>query len=190
MAPVPLVLLYGDSMLARLTKPRIDLLERGTGLPGSVVNCAAGGWDSADLAARAPALARCGPDLVVLSVGANDCAPWKRVPLPSFAAHVAAVGSAFAGARLVGFLPPRIREVDRPGLGRRRNATLDAYREALRDAVGPTRCLDVPRILAGLTGAAPLAEDGLHLTAASYDALIPELARLVTTGLTEGRDGS
>ncbi|MGI5151527.1 SGNH/GDSL hydrolase family protein [Plantactinospora sp. CA-294935] len=170
------VILFGDSMLARFTKPHIQHLEREIGPDTTVFNCAAGGWDSADGAVRAAVLGRLNWSVVVLSFGANDCAPWKRVPLDQFTSNVAAVLSAFGNARPVAFLPPSIREVNRPGLGTRTNRELDAYRDVLRAAVGPGASLETSAHI----DVGGLDDDGLHLTADSYKLLIPALARVVS----------
>jgi lysophospholipase L1-like esterase len=181
------VTLFGDSMLARFTKPRIQHLEDELGGAATVYNCAAGGWDSSDGAARAALLGRIGWDTVVLSFGGNDCAPWKRVTTDRFAANMAMIAEAFAGARLVAFLPPVIEEIEKPGLGSRSNRELDEYREILRSVVGADACLDTDRILATDAGDRGLEPDGLHLTGESYTLLIPVLARVIGCGFCEPR---
>jgi lysophospholipase L1-like esterase len=168
--------LFGDSMLGRFTKPRVQQLEHELGDGTVVFNCATGGWDSRDGALRAPMLGRLDWSTVVLSFGGNDCAPWKHVPIEEFITNIAAITAAFQGARLVAFLPPMIREIPRAGLGTRSNKELDAYRDVLRAAVGPHACLDTAEILRG-TG---LEDDGLHLTGESYTRLIPVLAQVIT----------
>ncbi|PZG12145.1 GDSL-type esterase/lipase family protein [Nonomuraea aridisoli] len=164
------VMLFGDSMLARFTKDRIQHLERELGGTATVYNCAAGGWDSSDGVRRAPLLARYDWDAVVLSFGANDCAPWKCVPIERFAENVAAIARAFAGARRVAFLPPVIDESARHPS--RSNRVLDTYREVLRASADA--CLETDLILTG-----GLEADGLHLTADSYTTLIPALAEVI-----------
>lgn len=179
----PTVVLYGDSMLARFTKPRIDALEMTVGKPATVLNCAAGGWDSTDCVRRAPALAPLRPDILVLSLGSNDCAPWKQVPVETFGGNVKEIVATFSNSYAVGLLPPVIREVERPGLGRRRNADLDRYRQAL--AAATHACVDVAEVLTGMPPALRLEDDGLHLTSASYDQVVPALASAVATGLAQ-----
>ena len=67
------VVLLGDSHLARV---RRDLLVLGP----DVCNAAEGGASSLDLLAQATGAAVEEDDLVVVSVGTNDAAPWKHVP--------------------------------------------------------------------------------------------------------------
>ncbi|WP_225998229.1 SGNH/GDSL hydrolase family protein [Myceligenerans pegani] len=211
-------MLYGDSMLGRFTRPRIAALEASVeaalaadGAPYSVMvlNCAAGGWNSAHSARRGPVMARCTPAVVVLSVGMNDCVPGRLVPLDAFARNVASIRAAFIGAGLVGFLPPMVRETGHPATAPdtgaeaatseadlppgRRNVVLDRYRDVLRDAAGALWSLDTPGLLARRPDLEPLEEDGIHLTAQAYDMLIPELARLIAAALTStptGREGA
>jgi lysophospholipase L1-like esterase len=180
-------MLFGDSMLARFTKPRIQQLEHELRGGATVYNCAAGGWDSADGAARAALLARAGWATVVLSFGANDCAPWKRVSLEEFAANIGTIVDALAPARLVAFLPPAIREIEKPGLGARRNRELAAYRDVLRGAVGADACLETDRLLSTAEGPGGLEPDGLHLTDDSYTFLIPALAQVIGHTFGEAR---
>lgn len=170
------VVLFGDSMLARFTKPHIQLLEQELGPGMTVFNCATGGFDSADGVARASTLGELNWDVVVLSFGANDCAPWKHVAIDQFAANITTILKAFGSAKPVAFLPPVIREVVRPGLGKRTNRELHAYRDVLRSAVGPDASLETSTYV-GLDG---LEDDGLHLTSDSYQKLIPALARVIS----------
>ena len=176
------VMLFGDSMLARFTKRRICHLEQeiGADLLPSVLNCAVGGWDSGDGLRGASHLARVAAPFVVLSLGMNDCAPWKLVPAPAFSRNLAALRQAFAGSHVIGFLPPSISEQPDPDSNHRTNLILDVYREAMRDALQPELCLDVNKILED-SKFATLDEDGIHLTDESYSALIPHLGKLIRT---------
>lgn len=176
-------MLFGDSLLGRFTKRRITLLEWALGPGTTVYNCAAGGWNSVDGARRATGLSALAPDVVVLSFGMNDCAPWMRIPLGRFVSSLDDIARAFPDSRLVAFLPPRVREHDRPGLGRRANAELDRYRDALRRSVGPRASLDVVDLLEGAEFAT-LEDDGVHLSDESYAVLVPALGRLVARVLS------
>jgi lysophospholipase L1-like esterase len=177
------VMLFGDSMLARFTKPRIRHLERELRGAATVYNCAAGGWDSGDGAARASHLGRLDWAVVVLSFGANDCAPWKRVAIDRFTTNIETIVRAFDGAHLVAFLPPVIQEIDQPGRGCRRNHELDGYRDVLRAAVGAGACLETARILGAGAAGRGLEADGLHLTDDSYARLMPALGQVIWHGL-------
>ncbi len=183
MSPVA-VMLVGDSMLARFTKRRVHHLEQEIGVDSSpsVLNCAAGGWDSGDVLQRAHYLARIEAPVVVLSIGMNDCAPSKLVTPEAFASNLGAIRKVFSRASIIGFLPPAINEDPSVNVSGRSNLMLDIYRELMRDALGGESCLDVNAQLKSSTFEI-LESDGIHLSAESYNALIPHLAGLVKAGM-------
>lgn len=120
------LVLAGDSHLARV---RRDLAR----LPGPVLNVAVGGATTLDLAAQLTVLAP--DDRVAVSVGTNDAAPWKAVPLDR---AVAALRAALAPHRVERWLLVTSPGVDEARLGRaadRTNATLSAYGAALGEVV-------------------------------------------------------
>ncbi|MFI6086257.1 SGNH/GDSL hydrolase family protein [Streptomyces sp. NPDC051217] len=175
-----LIVLFGDSMLGRFTKARIDQFEDETGADAVVMNCAAGGWTSRDGARRAPTLARLAPDVVVLSFGMNDCAPERLVDIDSFAANLRSIVEAFPNADVLGFLPPSVVEQEGIGPRGRTNSGLEPYREVLRDSVSPSRAMDTDAVLAPLVASGvPVHVDGMHLTDEAYRCLITALAKLV-----------
>lgn len=173
------VVLFGDSMLARFTKPRIQRLEAELMDHATVHNCAAGGWTSADALVRAPVLGQIKWDAVVLSFGTNDCVQPTTVSLDQFARNVAAILESFKRSRVIAFLPPVIQESIQVDERRRTNNDLDAYREIFRAAVGAKSCIEPSRVLSVTSANRVLEPDGLHLTDASYRALIPVLANLL-----------
>ncbi|KIF77992.1 hypothetical protein QR77_37560 [Streptomyces sp. 150FB] len=174
------IVLFGDSMLGRFTKSRIDHLEGETVTGAVVINCAAGGWTSRDGARRAEAVARIAPDVVVLSFGANDCAPERLVDLDSFGAYLRAIAGAFPRATVLGFLPPSVVEQDGVGPRGRTNAVLASYRDVLRDIVSADRAVETDAVLAPLAASGvPTHVDGIHLTDEAYRLVITALAELV-----------
>jgi lysophospholipase L1-like esterase len=176
---VTTIVLFGDSMLARVGRDRIAALEAGAGPDAAVLNCAVGGWTSGHGLRRAGLAARVRPDVVVLSFGANDCKPALRVDRADFAANLAGIRAAFAGARMIGFLPPSLVERDGTGPEGRTNADLAGYRKLLAEAVDG-HVLDPDAVLAPvIRSGTPVHEDGLHLTADAYALVIPALAAVV-----------
>lgn len=179
------VILFGDSMLGRFTKHRIDQLEDESGADTLVLNCAAGGWTSHDGARRARMAAALDPDVVVLSFGTNDCVPARLVDLGTFTANLRATIGAFGPATVIGFLPPPVVEHDGVGPRGRTNAVLSTYRDALRDAVSARNAVETDAALAPLTASGTLAyEDGLHLTAEAYRLVITALAAHVRASVS------
>jgi lysophospholipase L1-like esterase len=184
---VTIIVLFGDSMLGRYTRPRIEQLEQRMGGDAVVVNCAAGGWTSDAGLRRAALVARIRPDAVVLSFGGNDCRPDLRVDRQRFAANLTAITSAFEPAPAVAFLPPSMLEQDGVGPGGRTNADLAGYRDLLADAVHG-RVLDTDSALGPLSAAGtPVHEDGLHLTGDAYRLVTPVLADVVREALADQR---
>ncbi|MFI6875247.1 SGNH/GDSL hydrolase family protein [Streptomyces sp. NPDC050400] len=181
-----LVVLYGDSMLARFTKTRIDGLESHVGAGSLVLNCAAGGWTSVDGARRVHAVAELDPDVVVLSFGTNDCVPTRRVELEAFAANIQRMIEGFPRAKVLAFLPPSVVEREGEGPRGRTNKELTAYRDVLRNAVGHVRSVETDRALTPLAAAAePTHVDDLHLTGPAYELVIAALALHIRLALDE-----
>src|SRR5215217_5772612 len=117
------VVLLGDSHLARI---RRDLAMLGP----DVCNAAEGGASAPDLLAQGTRAAVDEADLVVVSVGTNDAAPWKQVPLTVFARALLDCLQAVPARRWVYVAPPGVDESRLTGPGDRTNAILDEYRDA------------------------------------------------------------
>lgn len=184
------VLLLGDSHLAKLSKPSVTTLEN---LIGDVVvhNAAMGGADSADVARRAPLLAQISWDGVVISVGTNDLAPWKRVPVPDFTDNLRLVLTVFARARVVVLGPPPVDETLQVGSCRRTADLVHVYAAAARQIADDLHAtfLDIAALLnAGVERGSPThVTDGVHLSPASYDQLLPALAHALQATTTTTR---
>ncbi len=167
------VVLLGDSHLARV---RRDLPVLGP----EVHNAARGGASSLDLADQVAGAGVGDGDAVVVSVGTNDAAPWRQVPLAEFGAALGAILRSVSGRRVY-VAPPGVDEARLSRPQDRSNAVLDDYR---RTAVGI--CAEVgavvvptPAVLAGL-GARAFTEDGVHLTGPAYALLLPAIAAAVS----------
>ncbi|WP_329453938.1 SGNH/GDSL hydrolase family protein [Streptomyces sp. NBC_01497] len=174
------VVLFGDSMLGRFTKSRIDQFEDEAVTEIVVINCGAGGWTCRDGARRVEMVARMAPDVVVLSFGMNDCAPERLVGLDAFGAYLRSIVEAFPRATVLGFLPPSVIEQDGVGPRGRTNTVLASYRDVLRDVVDLGRAVETDEVLAPLVAAGvPTHVDGIHLTDEAYRLVIRALARLV-----------
>ncbi len=178
MPSTPRVVLLGDSHLARV---RRDLAR----IAPSVTNAAVGGATVRELMAQAMSAGVTSHDVLVVSVGSNDAAPWKSVPLAEFAALLDAFLATVPHAGLVLLSPPGVDEARLAGAGNRTNAVLDTYAEAActRFAAAGAVVVDGRALLADL-GPAAYDADGLHLTAAAYDVVLPALAAAVTTTAT------
>lgn len=192
MEPMRVVLL-GDSHLARV--------RRDLGLIGTDVhNGAVGGATVRALAAQA-ADARVGRgDVVVVSVGSNDAAPWKQVPLEAFRADLERLLTSVPAAHWVLVTPPGVDETrlaggGGPAGGDRTNEVVDTYRAAAvgafvgasvgADAVVGASLVRAEEVLRPL-GADAFVDDGLHLTGRAYALLLPAVGAAVGAAVAAG----
>ena len=170
------VLLLGDSHLARIRGERTRRIERETSR--RVINAAVGGANSLDLAhqldGHRPA------DTVVVSVGTNDAAPWKEVPLPHFKRALTRLLGGLPGARLIYLTSPGVDERRLTGSGDRTNAAIQRYSAAaakiFADHGGTT--LDVRFALSGMRFEV-YESDRVHLAQRAYERLLTELVHWI-----------
>jgi lysophospholipase L1-like esterase len=165
--------LLGDSHLARV---RRDLSLLGS----DVCNAAEGGASSLDLLAQATRADVDVDDLVVVSIGTNDAAPWKHVPLTTFSQAVARCIQSVPARRWVYVAPPGVDESRLGASGDRTNAVLDQYRDAAISVCQEegARVVRTERLIREL-GAAAFVSDGLHLSGRAYDLVLPAIAETV-----------
>jgi lysophospholipase L1-like esterase len=126
------IVLFGDSMLARFGKERIQKLEA-TVPQCDIYNCATGGWDSNDCALKAPYIASLKPDAVIVSVGTNDAAPWKQVPIQAFEKNLNSILDSFQNKKIVSFLPSPVNERKQKGEHPRTNELLKKYFDVAKE---------------------------------------------------------
>lgn len=165
------VLLLGDSHLARLGPA--DLARLGS----QVTNAAVGGANAGDLAGQLAGVADpASCDVVVVSVGTNDAAPWKQLPI---AESERALADLVATLRLplVYVASPGVDEARLERSTDRTDAVLADYSRAAAAvaAAAGGAVVDTPALLASLGGRA-FVDDGLHLTTAAYAVLVPAIA--------------
>jgi lysophospholipase L1-like esterase len=159
----------GDSHLARL---RRELW----GFDGDVLNAAEGGATSRDLSRQADTAGVGGSDCVVVSVGTNDAAPWKQVPVAEFEQAVSRLMTSYSPRGWVFVAPPGVVEERLTRARDRTNGVIDAYRLAAialcEDVGGHVVRTD---LLLETLGATAFAEDGLHLNGTGYRVLVPAI---------------
>ena len=167
------IVFLGDSHLARV---RRDLPLIG----GDVHNAAKGGASVRDVVAQATGAAVEDSDLVVLSVGTNDAAPWKQVPVPAFARALLHLMGSLPARAWIYVAPPGVDEARLTGGGNRTNATIDEYRAAalaVCDDVGAA-VVRTDRVIEPL-GSAAFVDDGLHLSGPAYKVVLRAIAGAV-----------
>lgn len=167
------VVLLGDSHLARV---RRDLPL----VAADVCNAAEGGASAHDLLAQATGAKVREADTVVLSVGTNDAAPWKQVPVTVFVRTLFRCLDSVPARRWVYVAPPGVDEDRLTGLGDRSNAIVDEYRGAALSVCQDlgARVVRADRIIRPL-GASAFVDDGLHLSGPAYKVVLPAIADAV-----------
>lgn len=177
------LILFGDSLFGQLGKHRIIQMEKALE-DYDVYNCAAGGWDTHDCLGKAPYIAKLEPDVVVISLGTNDAAPWKQIPLDIFTSNLPRLFAAFSNSKIVYFLPPPVDE----------SKLLD-YKKTLTNEIMSQYC-DSARIICENNGVSVIeswdvfkpmldggqeyhVEDGIHLNDLAYEIISKKLANLL-----------
>lgn len=157
------------------------------GFPGEVHNAAVGGASSRDLSGQAT-IVRDGVDIVVLSVGTNDAAPWKHVPLAEFERLVSNFLTSHLAYNCVYLAPPGVVERRLTGDGDRTNAVIDEYRRAAIVACAEVgaQVVRTDHLLKGL-GEEAFADDGVHLSGTGYRVLVPAIALTVAGCVRPGQ---
>jgi len=161
------VLLLGDSHLAR---SRRDLAR----IAPDITNRATGGAFARDLVVQAADLDLASHNAVVVSVGTNDAAPWKQAD--DFVSVITGFLASHPGVRWVFMRSPGVDESRLSGSGDRTNRGLAEYADAAASLFAESggSVIDTPRLLASL-GPAAFTDDGVHLTGAAYDVLLPAI---------------
>lgn len=167
------IVFLGDSHLARV---RRDLSLVGP----DVCNAAEGGASALELLAQATKAAVEEGDLVVVSVGTNDAAPWRQVPVTVFVRAVLDCMRSVPACRWVYVAPPGVDQSRLTVSGDRTNAIIDEYRDAAVSACNDAgaRVVRTERVIRPL-GAGAFVSDGLHLSGPAYKVVLPAIAEAV-----------
>lgn len=173
------ILALGDSHLDRLGPRRSQLVCPAHG-GGDVLNLAVGGSRTSELAGQVAEAAPRPGDHAVISIGTNDAASWYPVPLPEAVPRLGAVLDELAArgvARVVLLTTPGVDRTRLPQSDDGTEADLRAHATAYADLarVRGHTVVDAAAVVAGL-GADAFVDDGLHLSEAAYDVLLPVLA--------------
>lgn len=179
------LVLFGDSLFGQLGKHRIVALESVL-KDYDVYNCAAGGWDTNDCVQKAPFIAKLKPDLAVISLGTNDAAPWKQVPLDKFKQNLPKIFASFSGSKIIYFLPPPVdaskpREVSKEITNENVRPYHDAAKEICEQhnvGIIDSFAKFIPMLD---SGEEYHIEDGVHLNDLAYNVFAKELAKVLNT---------
>ena len=167
------IVLLGDSHLARIKRELPRLGE-------SVLNAAVGGATVLDLEAQANGAVLTAEDVVVVSVGTNDGAPWKKVPEHDFHRTLTDFVMSRRVRAWVVMAPPGVDE-SRVGAGDRTNAVLSAYcAAAAAVAESVSGRLIASRAVLQPLGSRAFNRDGVHLSGSGYRLLLSALTKAVS----------
>lgn len=170
------VVLVGDSHLANISGARLLDLEKAAGC--RVVNGAVGGANVHDLAGQ---VARFRPfGILVVSVGTNDAAPWKRVPLPDFRVKAVETLGLLRSCRVIYVAALGVDDARLPEPDDRFDAELQRYASAGMEVFGSSggTVIDLAVELSSIRADA-FEPDGVHLTTAAYDVVVRVLGEAI-----------
>lgn len=177
------LVLFGDSLFGKVGRPETLMLEKALGGNYDVYNCATGGWSTVDLVRKAPFIARLQPDVVVISVGTNDAAPWREITLKDFKKNLPIIADAFEGSRIIFFPPPPISEDTQSKAKQRNNSDLHGYHDAIKSFCNARSLdyIDAWSVFESLQkrGETYHVEDGVHLSDHGYEVLFEAMREVV-----------
>jgi lysophospholipase L1-like esterase len=179
MTAPPGLLLLGDSHLTRIRRARLRRLEAASG--HRVLNAAVGGASVHGLAHQLDGAPPA--EVAMISVGTNDAAPWKQVPIDTFRRALAELLPSVPASRVLYVGSPGVDEQRLTRANDRTNARLREYVDAAAETVRRHggEFLDTAALLARVDDDVFL-DDGVHLNKAGYDTLLPALAAFASTG--------
>lgn len=177
------LILFGDSLFAQAGKHRVVMFE--DALPGyDVYNCAVGGWNTNDCVKKAPYISKLEADVVVISLGTNDAAPYKQVPIDEFVANIPKILEAFKESEVIWYLPTPIDQTKSNTFGKViPNEVVKEYHDAAKKVceesgikVINSFAIFKPMLDAGETYHS---EDGVHYIDKAYEIIARELSILL-----------
>lgn len=179
------LVLFGDSLFAQVSKRQLKMFE--SILDNyDIYNCAVGGWDTNDCVEKSPYISKLKPDVLVISLGTNDAAPWKQVPLEQFKENIPKIFEAFSDSRIIYFLPPPVDEVKIAKTDAKRSIKgIKEYHDAAKALCEShtVSYIDSFRVFKPLmdNGQEYHIEDGVHFNDFAYEIIAKELAGILNS---------
>ena len=174
------IILVGDSVVARTDQdgataliPRISEQFPETEL----VVLAVGGASSKATLENIKNHAFTKDDLVIVSLGLNDAAPWKQIPVEQFKLNYTALLESIGHTNVVLIAPNPVDTQKQTPPGRD-NVILHEYVKVIQGLASKyeMRCINLFEIIRSYEDGADLyVEDGVHLSTAGYDLLYDQL---------------
>ncbi len=177
------VVLFGDSLLANMSKGFTSIIERKI-KNISVYNCAIGGINTMDGLKMAKMIVKLKPNLVILSFGANDAATWKQnVPQEKFKKNLDSIVKIFFRSKIILFPCPFSNDSNDIAGSKKYNSSLEKYNDIVSDVAKKNKALvfDTKTIYGNLVrkGINFHEDDGLHLNDFGYKILANNLIKLI-----------
>lgn len=177
------LILFGDSLFGEVRKTETLMLEEKLGGEYDIYNCATGGWSTNDLVKKAPYISGLKPDIVIISAGTNDSAPWKRVDLETFKSNLPVIAEQFSESRVIFFPPPPVTEVLLEENKIMSNEDVRIYNDAVIEfckeaSIGYIDSWSLFMKLKDNNQSYHVA-DGIHFTREGYELLFSELSEVV-----------
>ncbi len=178
------LVLFGDSLFAQAGKHRVIIFENA--LPGyDVYNCAAGGWNTNDCVKKAPYIAKLKADVVVISLGTNDAAPYKQVPIDEFISNIPPILGAFKDSKIIWHLPTPVDQTKSNTFGKEiPNDVVKKYHDAAKKVCEEhgVEVIDSFSIFKPMLDAGEVYhnEDGVHYIDKTYEIIAQELAKILS----------
>lgn len=173
------IVLVGDSVLARVNqdgavalRPRLE-----AAFPERALDVlAVGGASSETTIANIAGYTFDAHDLVVISLGLNDAAPWKQIPLEQFIANYKTILETIGHKNIV-LLAPTFVDTVKQGQPGRDNATINQYAQGVRDLADSyeLQFVDGFEIIRSHQKDELHVADGVHLNTAGYDLIAKHL---------------
>ena len=201
------LILFGDSHFGRFGQKKILNLENKVRMEKAidinVHNIAAGGMTSRDCVRKAEFIAKLSAEYVCISLGVNDCNPFKNqpVPLDEFRDNMRNIISAFSHSisidgnrsKVIIFPCPHVFDASDMEGTNKFNTLLDQYNEVLvEEAVSLSKdneangsvnitIIDTRAVYMPLIDAGTIFHDadGLHLNEVGYQIMTEELVKVI-----------
>jgi lysophospholipase L1-like esterase len=177
------LVLFGDSLFAEAGKHRVKMFE--DALPDyDVYNCAVGGWNTNDCVKKAPYISNLKADVVVISLGTNDAAPYKQVPIEKFVDNIPKIFEAFKDSKIIWYLPTPIDQSKRNEPGKEiPNEVVKKYHDAAMNVCKKYNIdfIDSFSIFGPMleSGDVYHNEDGVHYIDKAYRIIASEVANIL-----------
>ena len=177
------LVLFGDSLFGEVRKTETLMFEEKLGGEYDIYNCATGGWSTNDLVKKSSYISGLKPDIVIISAGTNDSAPWKRVDLEKFKSNLPLIAEQFSESRVIFFPPPPVTEVVLEDNKIMSNADVKLYNDAVVEFCQEASIdyIDSWSFFMNLkdNNKGYHADDGIHFTREGYESLFGELSKVI-----------